>query len=119
MDTLSIRFVFDRKGETKNDAKKNAPVQIKVFVKISRKKVYISTGIKILKSQYSANGGFSIKNHPNSAVLKGKAHKIYNEIEAFIHSDLCKSIDDVKSWNKDESLTVSVAGFIRAELNKR
>lgn len=52
MDGLSIRFVFDRKGETKNDAKKKALVQVEVFDKVSRKKVYISTGVKILREQY-------------------------------------------------------------------
>lgn len=43
------KVCFDRKGETKNDAKKKTLVQVEVFDKVSHKKVYISTGVKILR----------------------------------------------------------------------
>ncbi|NDW19288.1 hypothetical protein D0T53_10225 [Dysgonomonas sp. 216] len=120
MDGLSIRFVFDRKGETKNDAKKKALVQVEVFDKVSRKKVYISTGVKIIREQYSSDSGFSVKKHPNAAVVKSKAHNIYNKVEAFIYSDECQSIDDVKNWDKtEENMTTNVVDFIRADLKRR
>lgn len=119
MDTLLVRFVFDRKGETKKEPKKAALVQIEVFDRITRKKVYISTGIKILANQYSANGGFSIKAHPNATILKAKAHRIFNQIEAFANSNLCASIDDIKNWNKDSGQTLSVVDFIKADLKRR
>lgn len=120
MDGLSIRFVFDRKGETKNDAKKKALVQVEVFDKVSRKKVYISTGVKILREQYSSDAGFSVKKHPNAAVVKSKAHSIYNKVEAFIYSDECQTIDDVRNWDKtEENMTTNVVDFIRDDLKRR
>lgn len=120
MNTLSIRFVFDRKGETKNNSKKKALVQIEVYCKNTHKKVYISTGVKILREQYSPDAGFTIKKHPNAAILKSKAYSIYNKVEAFIYSGDCKSIDEVRSWDKTgENLTTNVIDFIREDLRKR
>lgn len=120
MDGLSIRFVFDRKGETKKDPKKKALVQIEVFDKKSRKKVYISTDVKILRDQYSMDAGFSVKKHPNAVVLKSKAHSVYSQIEAFVYSDKCQSIEDVKNWNKtEEQLTTNVIDFINSDLKRR
>lgn len=120
MNGLSVRFVFDRKGETKKDKNKKSLVQIEVYCKRTHKKVYVSTGVKILRSQYSSDAGFSIKAHPNAAVLKNKAHALYNRIEAFIHSDECKGIEDVKNWDKTEDqLTTNVIDFIRTDLRKR
>lgn len=120
MDTLSLRFVFDRKGETKKDHTKKALVQVEVYDSNSRRKVYISTDVKILRSQYSPNAGFSIKNHPNAAILKEKAYRIYNKVEAFINSDRCNSIDDAKNWDKEEvSASISIEDFIKADLRRR
>jgi site-specific recombinase XerD len=115
----SIRFVFDRKGITKSDKNKKALVQIEVFDKVTRKKVYLSTGIKLFRSQYSDKGGLSIKNHPNAIALKGAANSMFNRVEAFIAGERCKSIDDVKKWDVDESMTTSVVDFIKADLRKR
>lgn len=61
MDSLTLRFVFDRKGITlkepkKESLKKEALIQIEVYDKLSRKKKYISTGEYILRKQYSDVG---------------------------------------------------------------
>lgn len=117
--TLSIRFVFDRKGETKKDPSKKALVQIEVYEKVTHKKVYISTGVRLTKKQFSTHGGMSVKDHPNAAILKNDAHSVYNQIEAFIGTDKCQSIDDVKNWNKEEGLTLSVIDFIYSDLKRR
>lgn len=105
----------------KKDPNKKALVQIEVWDKVTRKKVYISTGIKILRSQYSDKGGFSIKAHPNAAVLKATVNKIYHQVEGFMHSDKCTSIDQVKNWNKPdvENLTTDIFAFIEEDLRKR
>ena len=115
MDGLSIRFVFDRKGETKKDASKKALVQIEVYDKITRKKVYISTGIKLLKSQHSQSAGFSIVSHPNATILKKKAYNIYNKIEAFINSPKCNSIDDVKNYDNSKAASQLIIDFIEEQ----
>lgn len=120
MDSLSIRFVFDRKGETKSAPKKKALVQVEVFDKVSRKKVYISTGVKILREQYPSDAGFSVKKHPNATVVKQKAHSIYNKEEAFIYSKECNRIDDVKNWDRtEEYMTTNVVDFIKSDLKRR
>lgn len=52
MDTLSIRFVFDRKGVA-NDTDTQGLLQIEVREIGTSNKVFISTGIKLFKKQYS------------------------------------------------------------------
>ena len=56
MDSVVLSFVFDRKGITKKNPKKEALIQIKVYDKKTRKRKYISTGEYILRSQYSPIG---------------------------------------------------------------
>lgn len=70
MNNLRIRIVFDKNGYTKKDSKRQTPVYIEVLELPSKRKRYIPTGVKILAGQYSSNGGFSIKSHPNAIVLK-------------------------------------------------
>lgn len=118
MDGLSIRFVFDQKGKTKKDSKYKAMVHVEVFDKVSRKKTYIRTDVKILKSQYSTNAGFSIINHPNAAVLKAKAYKVYNAVEAFVFSDKCETFKDIQNWDKKEVNNESMLVFIEEEARK-
>lgn len=113
-----MRFVFDRKKETKKDPTKKALVQIEIYDSVQRKKVYISTGIKLLESQFSPNGGLSVIKHPNASVIKAKAHDIYNQIEAYVQSDKCKTIADVKNWNKKEINNQSIITFIEEESRK-
>lgn len=119
MKILNIRIVFDRKGDTKNNPKKQGLVHIEVLERQSKRKRYIYTGVKILPSQYSANGGFSIKNHPNSILLKTKVSDIYNKVEAFIHSDRCTSIDDIDNWDADNDSNMTFIEFFEQELNRK
>lgn len=119
MNLFSIRIVFDRKGETKSNPKKEALVQIEVIDKTTKRKKYISTGIKLFANQYSANGGFSVKNHPNAIILKSKVFEIYNKIEAFIHSDKCTCIDDIDNWNSSKTANMTFLDFVEQEMYKK
>lgn len=127
MDSLTIRFVFDRKGITlkepkKESLKKEALIQIEVYDKLSRKKKYISTGEYILRKQYSdvGPGGLSIVQHPNAAAIKARIDKIYYKVQAFIYSDKCQSLNDVDNWDKeDDSLTMSVKDFILEDMRAK
>ncbi len=114
---LILRFVFDRKN-TATDKTKGL-LQIEVRQKGTSKRVFVSTGIKLTKNQFSDKNGFACKNHPNAPSLTGKGHKIFREIEAFVLSDKCRSIEDVKNWDKNESETLSFLDFIETELKKR
>ena len=116
MDNLQIRFVFDRKKQA-TDTKK-ALLQIEVRVQKTSQKVFISTGIHLYKNQFSDRNGFTCRNHNNSVPITGKATRIFRQIEAFCLSDKCKSIADVKNWDKNEADTYSFIEFIKSELRK-
>lgn len=115
MDGLTMRFVYDRKGETKNNPDKKALLQIEVYDKISRRKVYISTDIYLLAKQFSPEGGFSVKSHPNALTIKSKGHKIYSKIYDFIHSDKCNKLEDVRNWNNSLNNNQNVIDFIEQQ----
>lgn len=119
MKILNIRIVFDRKGDTKNNPKKLGLVHIEIVERQTKRKKYIYTGVKILANQYSANGGFSVKNHPNAIVLKTKVFDVYNKIEAFIHSDKCTGIDDINNWDADHEASMTFIEFFNQELRKK
>jgi site-specific recombinase XerD len=119
MKILNIRIVFDRKGETKNNPKKASLVHIEVMERQSKRKRYVYTGVKILASQYSAQGGFSVKNHPNAMVLKSKVFEVYNKVEAFIHSDKCTCIDDIDKWDADDEVGITFLEFYEQEMYKK
>jgi Site-specific recombinase XerD len=116
MDNLQLRFVFDRKRQA-TDTKK-ALLQIEVRVQRTSQKVFISTGIHLFKNQFSERNGFTCRNHNNAALITGKATRIFRQIEAFCLSDKCKSISDVKNWNKENADEYSVVGFMRSQLSK-
>lgn len=120
MDTLNIRFVFDRKNQA-NNTDKQGLLQIEVRETGTVNKVFISTGIKLLKNQFSKKKGEvgTIKNNPNSSALNRKALRIYRDIEAFILSDKCKRLEDVKKWDTKEESTLSIITFIESELKRR
>ncbi|MDR2003860.1 MAG: site-specific integrase [Prevotella sp.] len=119
MNILNIRIVFDRKGETKSNPKKLGLVHIEVLERQSKRKRYIYTGVKILPSQYSAHGGFSVKNHPNAIILKSKAFEVYNKVEAFIHSDKCTCIDDIDKWDASDEVSMTFLEFFEQEMYKK
>lgn len=122
MDSLTLRFVFDRKAVTKKEPKKEALIQIEVYDKVSRKKKYISTDEYILRSQYSpvGSGGLSIIKHPNAAAIKARIDKTFNKVQAFVYSDKCQSLNDVDNWDKeDDSLTMSVKDFILEDMRAK
>lgn len=122
MDGIILSYIFDRKGVTKVDAKKEALIQIRVYDTNTRKRKYITTDEYILKSQYSdvGAGGLSIIKHPNAAAIKARIDKIFSKIQAFVYSDKCETWEDIDNWDKEDDLsTTNVVEFIKADLTKR
>lgn len=122
MENIVLSYVFDRKGVTKVDPKKEALIQIKVYDTKTRKRKYITTNEYILKSQYSkvGSGGLSIIKHPNAAVIKSRIDKIFSRVQAFVYSDRCESWEDIDNWDKeDDYSTTNVVEFIKADLVRR
>lgn len=122
MDNVVLSFVFDLRGVTKDNAKKEAPIHIRVWDPITRKRKHIHTNEFILKSQYSdvGTGGLSIIKHPNAALIKARIDKIFTKVQSFVYSDKCESLDDVDNWNKEaDQSSTNVVDFIRSDLQKR
>lgn len=96
-----MRYVFDRK----HIATESVPglLQIEVRAQRSYKRTLISTGVKLLKSQFSDKGGFTCRKHPNAISVTSKVRKMYADIEQFVLSDKCNSLDDVQNFIKGKS----------------
>jgi len=119
MENIQLRYIFDRKKEA-NDSTKTGLLQIEVRITGSNKKKLISTGIHLYKKQFSDKNGFTCKNHENSIGITGKGRSLFRQIEAFVLSDKCNSLEDVRNWDKEEEeLTTSVFDFIKSDLIKR
>ncbi len=117
MNNAQLRYVFDNKKQANNDTKTGL-LQIEVRLKGTNKRKTISTGISLYKNQFSDKNGFTCKNHPNASLVTGKATKIFRQIEAFVLSDDCRSLEDVKKWDHDEAEIHSVIEFIKSELKR-
>jgi len=116
MDNLQLRFVFDRLNQA-NETKKGL-LQIEVRMTGTYIKKMISTGIHLTKNQFSNKNGFTCKNHSNAIAITGQATSLFRKIEAFVLSPNCKTIEDVKNWNKSEEETQSVIEFMKIQLAK-
>lgn len=122
MDNVIVSFVFDRRGITKDNAKKEAPIHVRVYEPKTRIRKYIHTNESILKSQYSdvGTGGLSIIKHPNAAAIKARIDKIFAKVQAFVYSDKCETMEDIDNWDKEDDLsTTNVVEFIKADLKRR
>lgn len=120
METLKLKLVFDRRKEV-NTPNTQGSIEIYVYDSVSRKNIYIPTGIKVLASQFKQGKGErgSIIKHPNTISINGKLDRIYREVEAFSLSDKCKELNDVKSWNVKIENTESVITFMQSELKRK
>lgn len=126
MKDATLRFVFDRKNETgfkkKLKDKKYKDfglLQIEIRKDGTDKRVYISTSIKIKPEQFSDKNGFTCKNHDNAKAITGKAILAFREVESFVLSGKCKSLSDVKYWNKEDFSDITIVDFIKSELIRR
>lgn len=125
----SMRFVYDRKNETghkdkdkskkKKDYKETGLLQIEVRKDGTDKRVFISTNIRIKPDQFSEKNGFTCRNHDSAKTLTGKAQEKFRKIEAFVRSERCHDISDVKYWDKVDFSKISILEFIESELRRK
>ena len=115
MDNAQLRYIFDRQKQANNDSKKGL-LQIEVRLTGTNQRKLISTGIHLYKNQFSDKNGFTCRNHENAPAINGKVNRIFRKIEAFVMSEKCQSLDNVKSWNKDDAATHSVIEFMKEQL---
>ncbi|MDR2086109.1 MAG: site-specific integrase [Dysgonamonadaceae bacterium] len=118
MDNVQLRYVFDRLKQANNDTKKGL-LQIEARKSGTNVKKLISTGVHLYKNQFSDRNGFTCKNHDNAPAITGKVTRMFRQIEAFVLSDKCSCLDDIRNWNRNESEIHSVVEFMRDSLRKR
>ena len=118
MKVILLRYVFDRK-RVADSKRKTGLLQIEAREQKTNKCVYISTGIKLYTHQFSDVNGFTCRNHESAIPITRKARSMFNEIEAFVLSERCQELADVKNWDKDETLKSSFIEFMRKELALR
>lgn len=117
MDNLQLRFVFDRKKQASET--KTGLLQIEVRLQKTNRAIFISTGIRLFKNQFSEKNGFTCRNHNNASLLTGKGTRMFRQIEAFCLSDKCRVLADVKNWDRSDSEAYLFADFMRSELKKK
>jgi site-specific recombinase XerD len=117
MNSIQLRFVFDRKKEAGNT--KKGLLQIEARLTGTNRRKLISTGVRLYANQFSDKNGFTCRNHPNAPVITGNATRIFREVEAFVFSDRCRSLDDVRNWNRNVAAAYSVVAFMEESLMKR
>lgn len=120
METINLRLVFDRRKEV-TSAETQGSIEVYVYDSVSRKNIYIPTGIKVLASQFRQKKGERgrIVQHPSIVSINGNLDRIFRGIEAFALSDKCKKLDDVKSWNIKKEDTESIITFMEEELGRK
>jgi len=118
MYNAQLRYVFDRQKQANNNTKTGL-LQIEVRLTGSNKRKLISTGVHLYKNQFSDKNGFTCKNHDNAPGITGKVSRIFRQIEAFVLSEKCQMLNDVRNWNKDDADIHSVVDFMKESLRKR
>ena len=118
MNNTSLRFVFDKNKRIKNSSDLGL-LQVEVRLNGTNKSIYISTGIRLFKNQFSDKNAFTCKNHDKANMLTRKAKDIYNQIESFVLSEKCRTMEDVHNWNKTDICDYNVVAFIKERLTKK
>lgn len=112
-----MRYVFDRKNQASDKIKGLLQIEVRVLGKVD--KALVSTGIKLFKNQFSPLNGFTCVKHPNASAITSAGRDTFNRVEAFVLSDKCKSLPDVKNWNKENFSELTVEDFILSELRRK
>lgn len=120
MKPFKIKLVFDRK-KTANTTNKRGVIEVYIYDANTKKKVYLSTGIEVLSTQFAQSKGERgrIVKHPNQLSINGELERFYREIEAFVYSDKCNSVEDIKTRDNTPENSQSVLTFIEQELKRR
>ena len=101
---ITTKIIFDRHKR----ATRNEPGTIDIRITIDRKTYYISTGIKVMKSEWVAG---AICNRPDSNILNGRVRILYNRVmqEVNDHMEAGEAIDVAyirkKVWQIAEAQT--------------
>ena len=115
-----MKLVFDRR-QTANNTNKLGYLEIYIYDRETRDKIYISTGIELYLNQFEQGKGErgKIVKHPNVIAQNRELKEFWNEVEAFVLSDACNSLEDIKKWRSQDSDIYSFIEFLKREILKR
>lgn len=116
MENVSIRYLFDKRNVA--SLTKQGLLQIEVRRIGTNQSALVSTGIKLYKNQFSKANGFTCKNHDKAPAITKKAKDVFNQVEAFVLSEKCTNLSDVKNYKAPRPSTYSVVEFIKERLKK-
>ncbi|MFR9165157.1 MAG: phage integrase SAM-like domain-containing protein [Dysgonomonas sp.] len=94
-------------------------LQIEVRQQGTSGRIFLSTGIKLFKNQFSDKMGFTCKSHNLADAITKQAKDIFEAIQDYAISDKCKNLKDVRNWNKSTSNKENVISFIESEMRMR
>lgn len=120
MINANVRLIFDRKGVTQGDKDTPALLQVEIRLIGGSRRIFITTSKYVTKNQYTyKNGNFVCKGHPDEDVITTHVRTMLRKITAFISSDKCKKLDDVKNYDSPDICTDEVVPFIKKEMQAR
>ncbi len=91
-----MKFIFDRKKRSTN----TKPGVIEIEVKFDGSRKWISTGIKVLPSQWKKD---EIVKHPEAAVLNNELQKIYNALHTRLQIMVSNGVVDLDELLKEKT----------------
>lgn len=117
MKNTTLRYVFDNKKQSTNT--ETGLLQIEARLVGTNRRVTLSTGVRLTKLQFSDKNGFTCVKHERASLIMNKVKTMYNQVEAFVSSDKCRKLEDVRNWNKTDVCDYSVVDFIKERLAKK
>ncbi|MDR2138962.1 MAG: hypothetical protein LBP50_05395 [Tannerella sp.] len=94
-------------------------MQIEVGITGTNRRKLISTGVRLHGNRFSNKNGFTCRNHPGAPLVTGNVTCMFREVKAFVLSDKCRSLDDVRNWNRDETAVYSIVSFMEEILLRK
>lgn len=114
MSNFRMKLVFDRR-KTANNTTKCGYLEIYIYDKDNSEKMYLSTGVELFANQFlqpKGERGRVIK-HPNIIAINRDIKEIWDEVESFVLSSDCKSLDDIKKWKSKDPEIYSFIQFAK------
>lgn len=120
MINANIRLIFDRKNDTNIDKNKEALLQIEVRLIGGTKRIFITTGKKVTKNQFTyKNGNFICRDRIDADKITVHVRSMLRQIAEYIQTDKCKKLSDVKKFNIPDLQDDLVIPFIESEMRSR
>lgn len=120
MINANIRVVFDRKNDTKGDKNKEALLQLEIRIIGGSRRIFISTGKRITKNQFTyKNGNFICRDRIDADKITIYVRSLIRQVSDFALSPKCLKLEDIKNFNKPDLQNDLIIPFIESEMRSR